>query len=217
MKRSRTTRAALTLCRSNRRHARRSPRPRTPGCSPRSATDCGDPTLTQPFKPWLDSSHYKLVDGGDFENGTDGWALTGGAQGRRRQRDRRRSARRPTTKSLSLPAGSSATTPPVCVGLNEPTLRYFARKNSGLLSTMTVSVEVQPRSASGSRCRSASTSAVPGIRPADARRGQPAAAAAARPDRGALQVRADPRRGLADRRRLRRSARRACKSYRPGG
>ena len=47
------------------------------------------------------------------------------------------------TQSLLLPSGSSATTPPVCVGLDEPTLRYFARKNSGLLSTLSVWVEVQ--------------------------------------------------------------------------
>ena len=31
----------------------------------------------------------------------------------------------------------------MCVGLNEPTLRYFARKNSGLLSTLLVQVQVQ--------------------------------------------------------------------------
>ena len=46
-------------------------------------------------------------------------------------------------KSLVLPAGATATTPPVCVGLNEPSLRFFARKNSGLLSTMSVWVDVQ--------------------------------------------------------------------------
>ena len=69
------------------------------------------------------------------------------------------------SKSLLLPAGSSATTPPVCVGLNEPTLRYFARKNSGLLSTLTVSVQVQLElGGRGSRCRSASTSAARGTR-----------------------------------------------------
>ena len=45
--------------------------------------------------------------------------------------------------SLSLPAGSSATTPPVCVGLFEPTLRFMTRKNSGLLSTLVVTVQVQ--------------------------------------------------------------------------
>jgi hypothetical protein len=107
-----------------------------------SATDCGAPVLSQPFKPWLDYSEYKLVSGGAFEDGTDGWALTGGAKlvaGTATQHV----SGKADDSSLLLPAGSSATTPPVCVGLNEPTLRYFAKKNSGLLSTLTVSVQVQ--------------------------------------------------------------------------
>ena len=110
------------------------------GVLTRSATDCADATLTQPFRPWLDHSYYKLVD--DFETGSDGWALTGGAAvvaGNASQHV----GDDADARSLVLPAGSSATSPPVCVGLNEPTLRYFARKNSGLLSTLTVSVQVQ--------------------------------------------------------------------------
>ena len=84
--------------------------------------------------------YYKPVD--DFESGADGWTLTGGAKvvdGNAAQHVGGSS----DDRSLLLPAGSSATSPPVCVGLNEPTLRYFARKNSGLLSTLTVSVQVQ--------------------------------------------------------------------------
>lgn len=99
-----------------------------------SATDCGNPELTQPFKPWLDHAYYKAV--GTFEDGTPGWKLTGGAKVVS-------GGALSNGASLSLPAGSTATTPPVCVGLDEPTLRYFARKNSGLLSTLTVSVQVQ--------------------------------------------------------------------------
>jgi hypothetical protein len=112
------------------------------GVLTRSATDCGTPELTQPFKPWLDSAHYKLVDGGAFETGTEGWALTGGARvvaGNASQRVHGAD----DDKSLLLPAGSSATTPPVCVGLDEPTMRYFTKRNSGLLSVLTVSVQVQ--------------------------------------------------------------------------
>jgi hypothetical protein len=115
--------------------------PANAGVLTKSATDCGDPELTQPFKRWLDYSQYKLVDGGTFENGTDGWVLSGGARvvdGTATQK-----VSGAGTKSLMLPAGSSAVTPPVCVGLNEPTLRYFARKNSGLLSTLLVQVQVQ--------------------------------------------------------------------------
>jgi hypothetical protein len=114
--------------------------PANAGVLTKSATDCGDPVLTQPFKPWLDSAYYKPVD--DFESGSDGWTLAGGAKvvdGNAAQRV----GGAAHAKSLLLPAGSSAISPPVCVGLNEPTLRYFTRKNSGLLSTLTVSVQVQ--------------------------------------------------------------------------
>ena len=47
------------------------------------------------------------------------------------------------SRSLSLPVGSTATAPPVCVGLAEPTLRFFAKRDSGLLSSVVVSVQVQ--------------------------------------------------------------------------
>jgi hypothetical protein len=110
------------------------------GVLTKSATDCVDPVLSQPFKPWLDFAYYKPVD--NFESGSAGWTLAGGARvvdGNAAQHVGGGS----DVKSLLLPAGSSATSPPVCVGLNEPTLRYFARKNSGLLSTLTVSVQVQ--------------------------------------------------------------------------
>ena len=105
-----------------------------------SATDCADPALTQPFRPWLDGSHYELV--GAFEDGAAGWTLAGGARVVNGNESSHVNGAG-DGKSLLLPAGASATTPPVCVGLNEPTLRYFARKNSGLPSTMTTSVMVQ--------------------------------------------------------------------------
>ena len=54
--------------------------PAQAGIITKSAADCGTPQLTQPFKPWLDFAHYKLVDNGAFEDGTEGWTLTGGAR-----------------------------------------------------------------------------------------------------------------------------------------
>ncbi len=134
------TRAALGACAAIAAAAAMAS-PAHAGVLTKSATDCGDPQLTQPFKRWLDYSHYKLVDDGTFETGTDGWTLTGGARVVNGTATQRVSG--DGSKSLLLPAGATATTPPVCVGLNEPTLRYFARKNSGLLSTLTVSVQVQ--------------------------------------------------------------------------
>jgi hypothetical protein len=135
------TRAALTIAAAVTTTAAIAA-PAQAGIITQSATDCGDPALSQPFKPWLDPSYYKLVENGDFETGADGWALAGGAKvvsGNATQHV----GGEGDDQSLLLPAGSSATSPPVCVGLNEPTLRYFTKKNSGLLSALTVSVQVQ--------------------------------------------------------------------------
>jgi hypothetical protein len=107
-----------------------------------SATDCGTPVLTQAFMPFGDPSLYKQVAGGDFEHGAGGWVLNGGAKVVAGDATAKIGAAG-EGHSLLLPAGSSATTPPVCVGLSEPTLRFFTRKNSGLLSTMAVTVQVQ--------------------------------------------------------------------------
>ena len=46
-------------------------------------------------------------------------------------------------RSLKLPPGASATSPVICVGLQQPMLRFFARNNRALLSTLTVEVIVQ--------------------------------------------------------------------------
>ena len=42
-----------------------------------------------------------------------------------------------------LPAGSRAVSPFTCVGLDEPTLRLFAKRRSGLLTTLGVEIQVQ--------------------------------------------------------------------------
>jgi hypothetical protein len=105
-----------------------------------SATNCDDGVPTQPFAQYGDTAQYKTV--GTFESGTAGWALTGGAKVVAGNETAHVSGAG-DSHSLSLPAGSTATTPPVCVGLAEPTLRFFAKRDSGLLSTVVVSVQVQ--------------------------------------------------------------------------
>jgi hypothetical protein len=107
-----------------------------------SAKDCGDESLSQPFAGFGDSHQYKIVPGGSFEGALTDWTLMGKAKVV--------SGNEPWKvggashgKSLVLPAGSSAVTAPTCVGLAEPTLRFFAKKNSGLLSTLAVSVYVK--------------------------------------------------------------------------
>ena len=119
--------------------------PASAGIITASAESCDGSTVTQPFSRFGDNANYKLLQGGSFESGTTGWTLSGGATvvagnesynvGGSGQ-----------SKSLSLPSGSSATTPMTCVGLAEPTLRLFAKRNSallGLVSTLSVQMQVQ--------------------------------------------------------------------------
>jgi hypothetical protein len=84
---------------------------------------------TRPFLRWLDPAAYVLAPGGDFE-GRSGWALSGRA-GVVRGNEPWRVGGRHDSFSLLLRDGASATTPPVCVGLLHPTLRFFATGGSG--------------------------------------------------------------------------------------
>lgn len=102
-------------------------------------TDCGHPDGTQVFSPWLDPANYFLAPDGGFENGGDGWALEGGAAAVAGNESFGLSGA--GTQSLGLPAGSSATSPFVCVGLEHPTFRYVFRRTSGSsLASLRVSV-----------------------------------------------------------------------------
>lgn len=119
--------------------------PANAGILTASATDCGDETLTKPFAQFGDRMNYKLVENGNFEAGSTGWTLLG--------RAKVVSGNEPWkvggaahNKSLVLPAGSSAISPVSCVGLAEPTVRFFAKKNKAPLlgvSTLAVSVYVK--------------------------------------------------------------------------
>jgi len=84
-----------------------------------------------PFLPWLDPLPYSLLPGGDFESAADGWKLAGGA--------RVVDGNEPfdvtsasDSHSLLLPAGSSATSPPMCMGLVLPVVRFFSTGGNAL-------------------------------------------------------------------------------------
>ena len=76
------------------------------------------------FAQWGDNSQYTLAPNGSFEAGSTGWSLSGARV--IPQNNTLRSGR----YSLSLPSGSSATSPTACVKLADPASRFFLR-NTG--------------------------------------------------------------------------------------
>ena len=110
-----------------------------------SAKNCTAQVLEQPFKRWLDYFNYTLVPGGNFESGAPAWTLSKAKVVSGNETFYVRSKK--DSRSLSLGASGTATSRPVCVGIEHPTLRLFAR-NRGLV-TSALTVEVLFEDASG--------------------------------------------------------------------
>lgn len=93
-----------------------------------SASNCGPQPVSKPFTPWLDYADYTRMPGGDFESGAEGWELSGGAEVVEGGSG--------GASSLRLPAGSSATSPAICAGIEHPTSRFFVKRTSGGLGAL---------------------------------------------------------------------------------
>jgi hypothetical protein len=105
----------------------------------KSAVGCSTPPTSQPFVRWGDSALYSLVSNGGLESGSTDWTLSNASVVAGNESYYVHGAT--DTKSLDLPAGSSATTRAYCVGLNKPAMRFFFRSaNTGLLSSLRVDV-----------------------------------------------------------------------------
>jgi hypothetical protein len=115
--------------------------PASAGVLVSTARSCSQNVMSQPFSGFGDRAYYTSVPGGSFESGAPAWTLSGGAKivsGNEPWRVGGSSQ----SRSLSLPPGATATSPAMCVGIGEPTLRYFAKSSSllGLTGAMTVEV-----------------------------------------------------------------------------
>lgn len=100
-----------------------------------AALTCPQEPSSRVFARWLDPSPYVAISGGSFEQ--DGWTLTGGA--------RRVPGNQPWGEgatSLSLPAGATAVSPPVCVSIDRPTIRAFGRNTGAMLGAVHATVLV---------------------------------------------------------------------------
>src|SRR3954447_17055900 len=93
-----------------------------------SAPSCDNSVLSQPFAQFDDDNNYFLAHGGDFENGAGEWADNGA---------RVISDQEPWqvggagSHALSIPAGHSVVSPTECVGIEDPSMRFFAHRSGG--------------------------------------------------------------------------------------
>lgn len=89
-----------------------------------------DPTSSQVFSRFGDSSNYARMLNGGFENGSTGWVLGGGARVVSGNESYYLSGNRSDSHSLLLPAGSSAYSGTVCFALGDWHLRLMAKRVS---------------------------------------------------------------------------------------
>ncbi|MHB8693228.1 MAG: hypothetical protein ACYDHH_18495 [Solirubrobacteraceae bacterium] len=104
-----------------------------------SATNCSSGPMSQVFLPWGDLANYDLAPGGSFEAGAPSWSLSGGAAVTAGNESFYVGGTGDSS-SLSLPDGSSATSPTFCVGIQNPTIRMFAVNTGSATSSLAVYV-----------------------------------------------------------------------------
>ncbi len=94
-----------------------------------SAPNCDNGATSQPFAQWGDGNDYFLAPGGSFENGLGGWDLNGASAVA--DQEPWKVAGDSGRTALNIPAGHSVVTPTICVGLEHPTMRFFAHRSGG--------------------------------------------------------------------------------------
>jgi hypothetical protein len=104
------------------------------------AAACPSAAVTNPFAPWGDNADYRLAPDGDVEGAAASWSLSGGAAAA--EGNETFMVTRPKDhRSMRLPSSSTATTACMCLGVEHPTFRFFARRSGGtVLSRLLVEV-----------------------------------------------------------------------------
>ena len=98
---------------------------------------CPDPT-SKVFAPWSDWANYAYAPDGGLEAGGAGWTLKGASIVSGNESFFVHGSS--DGFSLSLPAGSTATTAPMCVGLLSGKMRFFAKNTGSSRSRLKVQV-----------------------------------------------------------------------------
>lgn len=116
------------------------------------------PTV-QPFAPWGDVAEYQLAPDGGLEAGGTTWKLAGGSRVVEGN-EPFKVGRAADHRSLELPAGGSATTAPLCIGVEHRTMRFFdtgARTGTLTVEALYTTRDGKPASAALGTVRSTAT------------------------------------------------------------
>ncbi|HEY6551122.1 MAG TPA: hypothetical protein VIY71_07990 [Solirubrobacterales bacterium] len=89
------------------------------------------------FAPWGDQHSYALAPDGGFEVGGAGWSLRGGAQVVAGNESYYLNSAA-DSRSLALSAGSSASSPAICMSIDTPIFRLLARNGGDPSSRLRV-------------------------------------------------------------------------------
>jgi hypothetical protein len=101
-------------------------------------SNCPSATMVQPFGNWGDTDSYFLAPGGTFEAGLTGWTVSGAKLVHANESYYVDSSR--DRYSLSLPSGSKATSPSICVTTQTPDLRFFVLNTGSAASVLNVNM-----------------------------------------------------------------------------
>ena len=113
------------------------PAPPTTPATP-AAAGCGY-TGASVFSQWNDQRLYSLTPDGGFEGGASGWTLDNHAAAGDGN-ETFQVGGSADNQSLSLPAGSSATSPAICVERHSNVFRFFARTTGDKHSRLAVEI-----------------------------------------------------------------------------
>lgn len=102
------------------------------------AARCEGRVIEQPFTAWEDPADYFLAPDGDFSAGAAGWDLAGAEVVDDNEPWHVHGG--DAVAAVRIESGASATSPTICVGQDDPTMRFFARSAGDPSGTLDVEV-----------------------------------------------------------------------------
>jgi hypothetical protein len=102
---------------------------------------CAPEATTKAFAVFGDQSDYSLAPDGAFEAGSGDWSLTRAAVVNGSESFAVHAAG--DSKSLAIDPSGVAVSPPICVDVERPSFRFFARRTSGSWAVLNVKLRWQ--------------------------------------------------------------------------